>query len=405
HSRDHTSRFVSPITCRGSDVTAGIRVTLFLRLLPPPPLKGPCLFGRRCCGGCLSEASSRPPWPLDTAWCKRDPGRAETEACTERQPAKRQREEPSGLAAASAYQASLLFSLTWGYGEVGPALSYANLSGSACLPAFFLFSGEAGKKDEEEEGKAKADPEDAIVLLLKKAKRFGLVSLPIYGARSVCRDRQGGQGTLNKRSPVFLFLCRDKLALAGYQFCILTLEEKVAKQKETPADALPEEERVNTHLLLAMSLDSYARYLLAHHETTLAQTMDERALKITLEVNGERHPQTVVVMNDLATALDTQGLYEEAYAQVSRAAELAQQTQHTDTHVILNNLAGILIHKGDYSQARQVYKTALEVAEKSGDGVAVRYIAKELAQLAKRKRMQSKAKTDAGKEGAEGPKE
>ncbi|ETE56445.1 Tetratricopeptide repeat protein 19, mitochondrial, partial [Ophiophagus hannah] len=37
---------------------------------------------------------------------------------------------------------------------------------------FFLFSGETGKQDEGEEGKAdpKADPEDAIILLLKKAK-------------------------------------------------------------------------------------------------------------------------------------------------------------------------------------------------------------------------------------------
>ncbi|XP_060538226.1 tetratricopeptide repeat protein 19, mitochondrial, partial [Pantherophis guttatus] len=213
-----------------------------------------------------------------------------------------------------------------------------------------------------------------------------------------------------KLASIYAAQNQDKLALAGYQFCILTLEEKVAKQKETPTDALPEEERVNTHLLLAMSLDSYARYLLAHHQTALAQTMYERALKIALEVNGERHPQTVVVMNDLATALDAQGLYDEAYAQVSRAAELAQQTEHTDTHVILNNLAGILIHRGEYSQARQVYKTALEVAEKSGDGVAVRYIMRELTQLAKRKRMRSKGKsgleeTDAGKDGAEGQKE
>ncbi|XP_058019984.1 tetratricopeptide repeat protein 19, mitochondrial [Ahaetulla prasina] len=330
------------------------------------------------------------------------------------------------------------------------------------LSAFFLFSGETEKEEEGEEGKDKADPEDAIILLLKKAKlkimkgeleeaerllheaswlsqqsknnaaiiytydmmanlaflrgelekaeKLFKATMSYMLAGDVKQDDNAILQMSLKLASIYAAQNQDKLALAGYQFCILTLEEKVAKQKEMPADTLPEEERVNTHLLLAMSLDSYARYLLAHHQTTLAQTMYERALKIAMEVNGEKHPQTVVVMNDLGTALDAQGLYNEAYAQVSRAAELAQQTQHTDTHVILNNLAGILIHKGDYSQARQVYKKALEVAEKSGDGVAVRYITKELAQLAKRKRTRSKGEdglqeAEAGKEGADGQKE
>ncbi|XP_013927751.1 PREDICTED: tetratricopeptide repeat protein 19, mitochondrial [Thamnophis sirtalis] len=245
---------------------------------------------------------------------------------------------------------------------------------------------------------------------LAKAEKLFKVTMSYMLAGDVKQDDNAILQMSLKLASIYAAQNQDKLALAGYQFCILTLEEKVAKQKEMPAGTLPEEERVNTHLLLAMSMDSYARYLLAHNQTALAQTMYERALKIAMEVNGERHPQTVVVMNDLATALDTQGLYDEAYAQVSRAAELAQQTQHTDTHVILNNLAGILIHKGDYSQARQVYQTALEVAEKSGDGVAVRYITKELAQLAKRKRVRSRGKTglqetSAGKDGAEGQEE
>ncbi|XP_039222884.1 tetratricopeptide repeat protein 19, mitochondrial [Crotalus tigris] len=333
------------------------------------------------------------------------------------------------------------------------------------LSAFFLFSGEPAQKEGEgdaEGGEAKADPEAAIILVLKKAKlkimkgemeeaerllheaawlsqqsnnkaaiiytydmmanlaflrgelekaeKLFKATMSYMLAGDVKQDDNAILQMSLKLASIYAAQNQDKLALAGYQFCILTLEEKVAKQKEMPADALPEEERSNTHLLLAMTLDSYARYLLAHQQTALAQTMYERALQIAVEVNGERHPQTVVVMNDLATALDAQGLYEDAYAQVSRAAELAQQTQHPDAPVILNNLAGILIHKGDYSQAQQVYQTALEVAEKSGDGVAVRYITKELAQLAKRKRVRAKARAglqemEAGKAGAEGPKE
>lgn len=56
--------------------------------------------------------------------------------------------------------------------------------------------------------------------------------------------------------------------------------------------------------------------------------------------------QTVVLMNDLATVLDAQGHYDEAYSCVKRAAELAKETQHPEEHMVLNNLAAILMHKG-----------------------------------------------------------
>lgn len=56
--------------------------------------------------------------------------------------------------------------------------------------------------------------------------------------------------------------------------------------------------------------------------------------------------QTVVLMNDLATVLDAQGHYDEAYSYVKRAAELAKETEHPEEHMVLNNLAAILMHKG-----------------------------------------------------------
>lgn len=34
-------------------------------------------------------------------------------------------------------------------------------------------------------------------------------------------------------------LCRDQQAITGYKFCILTLEEKTATQKDLPEDVLP----------------------------------------------------------------------------------------------------------------------------------------------------------------------
>ncbi|KAL8199017.1 UNVERIFIED_CONTAM: hypothetical protein K2H54_031825 [Gekko kuhli] len=205
-----------------------------------------------------------------------------------------------------------------------------------------------------------------------------------------------------KLASIYAAQNQEKLALAGYQFCILTLEEKIAKQKDVAADAMPaEEERINTRLLLGMSLDAYARYLLARKHAAAAERMYERALQISTEVQGETHPQTVVLMNDLATALDAQGRYDDAYARVRRASDLARQTGHPEAYVVLNNLAGILMHKEDFSQARQVYKEALKLAEEAGDGAVVRYIRKELAELARRQK-QAKSGENVAKQGNKG---
>ncbi|NXP29978.1 TTC19 protein, partial [Scytalopus superciliaris] len=189
-----------------------------------------------------------------------------------------------------------------------------------------------------------------------------------------------------KLASIYAAQKQDKLAVAGYQFCILTLEEKIAKEKDLPEDVLPAEEKANTQLLLGMSLDSYARYLLSIEQLPAAQKMYEKALQISSDVQGETHPQTVVLMNDLATVLDAQGHHDEAYSYVKRAAELARETQHPEEHMVLNNLAAILMHKEDFLQAKQVYKEALKQARQKGDAASVQHIQEELAELAKRRK-------------------
>uniref|UniRef100_A0A8C3I6N5 Tetratricopeptide repeat protein 19, mitochondrial n=1 Tax=Chrysemys picta bellii TaxID=8478 RepID=A0A8C3I6N5_CHRPI len=189
-----------------------------------------------------------------------------------------------------------------------------------------------------------------------------------------------------KLASIYAAQNQHKLALAGYEFCILTLDEKIAKYKDLPEDVLPAEERANTYLLLGLCLDSYGRYLLANKQLPGAQRMYERALQISKEVQGDTHPQTVVLMNDLATVLDAQGLYEEAYTHVKRASELAKQTEHPEEHMVLNNLAGILMHKEDFLQAKEVYRKALKQAELKGDTASMEHIEEELAELARRRK-------------------
>ncbi|XP_006007802.1 tetratricopeptide repeat protein 19, mitochondrial isoform X2 [Latimeria chalumnae] len=139
---------------------------------------------------------------------------------------------------------------------------------------------------------------------------------------------------------------QHQLAIQGFEFCIETLEEKIQKQKALSEELLSVTEKDNTRLLLGMCLDSYGRYLLANQQLELAKSTFEKALRISQEVQGDNHPQTVVLMNDLATAIDLQGHHNDAYGYVKKAYELAKKTAHPDQHIMLNNMAGILMHQG-----------------------------------------------------------
>ncbi|KAM5150008.1 tetratricopeptide repeat protein 19, mitochondrial isoform 5-T11 [Callospermophilus lateralis] len=116
-----------------------------------------------------------------------------------------------------------------------------------------------------------------------------------------------------KLASIYAAQNRQEFALAGYEFCISTLEEKIEREKElsedvmsvfgghnifvcgaedrTQAARMPAEEKANTHLLLGMCLDSCARYLLFSKQPSQAQRMYEKALQISEEIQGERHPQ------------------------------------------------------------------------------------------------------------------
>ncbi|KAM6174899.1 tetratricopeptide repeat protein 19, mitochondrial isoform 2-T2 [Erethizon dorsatum] len=149
-----------------------------------------------------------------------------------------------------------------------------------------------------------------------------------------------------KLASIYAAQNKQEFALAGYEFCISTLEEKIEREKELAEDVMSVQEKANTHLLLGMCLDSCARYLLFSKQPSQAQRMYEKALQISEEIQGERHPQTIVLMSDLATTLDAQGHFDEAYVYMQRASDLARQINHPELHMVLSNLAAILIHRG-----------------------------------------------------------
>ena len=189
-----------------------------------------------------------------------------------------------------------------------------------------------------------------------------------------------------KPATIYAAQNRQELTLAGYEFCISTLEEKIEREKELSEDTLSVEEKANTHLLLGMCLDTYARYLLFSKQPSRAQRMNEKALQISEEILRERHPQTMVLLSDLATTLDAQGRSDEARVRTQRASDLARQVEHPELHVLLSDLAAALTHREQYAQAEEIYQEALKRAKLKRDEVSLQHIREELAELSRKSR-------------------
>nr|XP_046178646.1 tetratricopeptide repeat protein 19, mitochondrial-like [Oncorhynchus gorbuscha] len=97
---------------------------------------------------------------------------------------------------------------------------------------------------------------------------------------------------------------KNDLAETGFQFCTESLEAKLEKFKALPAEEQSEELRMETRLLLGLTLDSHARYMAATHRLSRAALDYKRALLICQEEQGETHSQTTywnVVGWDLKT--------------------------------------------------------------------------------------------------------
>ncbi|XP_074070034.1 LOW QUALITY PROTEIN: tetratricopeptide repeat protein 19, mitochondrial-like [Macrotis lagotis] len=185
-----------------------------------------------------------------------------------------------------------------------------------------------------------------------------------------------------KLTSIYATLKKQEFAFAGNKCCITTLERKITKEKALTEEVLPVEEKENTQLLLGMCYDSYACYLLDVIRLSDAQKMYEKALQISKEIRRERHPQTVVLMNDLATTLDAQGHFDEAYIDVKKATVLARQIKHPELHRVLSNMAGISMHKASFVEARFVYEKALKEAKLKGDVASIKHIKEKLTELA-----------------------
>ncbi|TWW73143.1 tetratricopeptide repeat protein 19, mitochondrial isoform X1 [Takifugu flavidus] len=188
---------------------------------------------------------------------------------------------------------------------------------------------------------------------------------------------------------------RAELAEHGFRFCTESLEAKLKQQKEELAEERTEELealRKETHLLLGLCLDSRARYRASTLRLNQARQDYQEALSICRQEQGDAHPQTLVLMSDLATVLDLQGHHDEALTLIQQAVDLSRSVGHPDQHVLLGNLAGILLHAGHLEDSVRFYKEALGLARQSGDQEAVGQILEGLTEVKKRRNQEEDKK-------------
>ncbi|XP_013886250.1 tetratricopeptide repeat protein 19, mitochondrial [Austrofundulus limnaeus] len=194
---------------------------------------------------------------------------------------------------------------------------------------------------------------------------------------------------------------KAELAEHGFMFCTESLETKLETQKGLPEEDQTEEQeelRKETRLLLGLCLDSRARYRASTLHLSQAELDYRTALAICHQEQGETHPQTLVLMSDLATILDLQGRHDEALVLVQQAVDLSRSVGHPDYHVLLGNLAGILLHTGQLENAVRFYNEALELAWQAGDQEAVNRVQEGLKEVQKRRSQEKKAEPEGAAE-------
>ncbi|XP_041805471.1 tetratricopeptide repeat protein 19, mitochondrial isoform X2 [Chelmon rostratus] len=195
-----------------------------------------------------------------------------------------------------------------------------------------------------------------------------------------------------KLATIYAELNKAELAEHGFRFCMESLEAKLEKE-EIPAEEQTEEEealRKETRLLLGLCLDSRARYRASTLHLNQAQQDYESALNICRQEQGDTHPQTLVLMSDLATILDLRGRHDDALVLIQQAVNLSRSAGHPDQHVLLGNMAGILLHKGRLEDSVQFYQEALSLAQQARDQEAVNKIQEGLKEVENRRNQERK---------------
>jgi tetratricopeptide (TPR) repeat protein len=114
----------------------------------------------------------------------------------------------------------------------------------------------------------------------------------------------------------------------------------------------------------AWLLNEAGVYLEGRAQYQEAEPLFQRALVISEEVSGPRHPNTANSLNNLGYIYRVQGKLAEAEPLFEQALTIRKEVlgeRHPDTATSLNNLASLFHTQGKLEEAEPLYKQALDI--------------------------------------------
>ncbi len=98
-----------------------------------------------------------------------------------------------------------------------------------------------------------------------------------------------------------------------------------------------------------------------------AELLFLKSFQVTKEILGEKHPETLRIMNNLAGMYHSQGIYDKAESFLVKVLELRRELlgeKHPETLGSMNNLGFLYYSQGKYDKAEPLYVKTLELREK-----------------------------------------
>ncbi|ESO83884.1 hypothetical protein LOTGIDRAFT_132697, partial [Lottia gigantea] len=165
-----------------------------------------------------------------------------------------------------------------------------------------------------------------------------------------------------KLATIYAMQQRDREAVQGYEFCINTQKEKLTKESNVDED---------TKGFLGMALEGYGRYLLYKKQMSLSLTMLTESLEVAKSLLGDSAEQTLVIMNDLATAHLLNQDLQKAEEILKTALRIAEKSDYHISATLYSNLGAVHLGRAEISETESACKKSLLLATRNSDQYAM----------------------------------
>lgn len=152
----------------------------------------------------------------------------------------------------------------------------------------------------------------------------------------------------------------------GFDYCLTEQRQRVTAFETKNSDELNEDE-INSLALLGMCHDYYAKHLgsIGRFDTSIDNL--KTALDICVKINGETHPQTLVLMNDMSAAYVHKKDYDNALSYQKKVLDGAVRTDDKNLAKYYYNMGSIYLLQMNKELALNSCRKSLVLTRESND--------------------------------------